>query len=468
MNQVCLSKTSNLHKQDKYAGHIKALIMNLFQMKRLLIVFLLFSGLTTAMAQTDVILLNYNTLEKKFDKSNEDIQNPKKNIKAKTWFSRGETLQDIFEIDIEFLSEGIDKTRIQLYYKEPKEVVTETLENGQKKEILKYDRIDYVLENGGMVYYVRKQSVTEDPLDKAFEAYKKAYELDKEGYADKVKEKLIVLKNQYRREGINAYFANNSDKALADFEMVNKVNSLEMFEGVVDTVMIQYSGIMAREKEDYKKAIHYYEKLADLDFGGPATFFSIKNDYLAMDDTTNAILTMEKAFEKYPDTLNVVANLVDIYIKTKKIDEGITTIDKTIAKYPEKGELYYWKGRLLLNSEFEDKIEQALGVYQTALEKDESLYYVYYDIGLIKFLQGQDIFSQAGLEKDIKRREQISAIATEKYEESIPMILKSLEYNDGNESVKSESLDILKRIYYKLYGPEDQRYLDVVDEIDNL
>jgi hypothetical protein len=37
-----------------------------------------------------------------------------------------------------------------------------------------------------------------------------------------------------------------------------------------------------------------------------------------MDDTTNAILTMEKAFEKYPDTLNVVANLVDIYIKTKK------------------------------------------------------------------------------------------------------------------------------------------------------
>jgi hypothetical protein len=39
MNQVCLSKTSNLHKQDKYAGHIKALIMNLFQMKRLLIVF---------------------------------------------------------------------------------------------------------------------------------------------------------------------------------------------------------------------------------------------------------------------------------------------------------------------------------------------------------------------------------------------------------------------------------------------
>jgi hypothetical protein len=48
------------------------------------------------------------------------------------------------------------------------------------------------------------------------------------------------------------------------------------------------------------------------------------------------------------------------------------------------------------------------------------------------------------------------------------MILKSLEYNDGNESVKSESLDILKRIYYKLYGPEDQRYLDVVDEIDNL
>lgn len=437
-------------------------------MKRLFIISLLFFGMSTLMAQTEVILLNYNSLEKKYSKSNEAIQNPKKNLKAKTWFSRGELLQDIFEIDIEYITEGIDKTRIKIYYKEPLETVTENLENGVKRETLKYERVDFILENNALVYFKRKKSVTDNPLDKALEAYQKALELDKDGYAQKVKDNLEILKNQYRREGINSYFAENTDKALADFEMVNKINNLDMFAGVVDTLMIQYSGIMAREKEDYKKAIHYYEKMADMNYGGPSTYFSIKSDYLMLEDTVNAIKTMEKAFAKYPDTLNVVANLVDIYIKARKIDEGLITIDKTIAKYPEKGELYYWKGRLLLNSEREEKIEEALEVYNTAIEKNDRLFFVYYDIGLIKFLQGQDIFSQAGLEKDLKRRTQINDIATEKYEESIPMILKAIEYNEDNPAIQSESLDILKRIYYKLYGPEDQRYLDVVEKINNL
>jgi len=413
--------------------------------------------------------MNYNSLEKQLEKSAEQVEHPKKGLKPKTWIKRGELLQKAFDIDLEYLTDGIDKVQFRLYYKDPLETLEETLEDGTKKETLKYERMDYIFENGRLSYWIRKKSMVEDPLNKAFDVYLKALDLDGEGkYISDIQENLTSLKNQFKRAGINAYFLEDSDEAMADFEMVNKINDLDMFSGVVDTTMIQYTGIMAREVGDYEKAIKYYKKLTELDFGGPATYFNIKSDYLQMEDTTGAISIMEAAFNKYPDSLNVIANLVDIYIKGNQIEQGLETINKSIEKFPERGELLYWKGRLLLNSDHEDKIDEALEVYDKAVKLNSDLFYVYYDIGLIKFLQGQDIFSQAGLEKDMKRREQINKIATEKYEEAIPNVQKALDMSGDNITIKSESLDILKRIYYKLYGPEDQRYKDVVSQIDNL
>ena len=47
---------------------------------------------------TAVVLLNYNTVKKKVEKSNEEIQDPKKNIKPATWMKRGELFQDVFHV----------------------------------------------------------------------------------------------------------------------------------------------------------------------------------------------------------------------------------------------------------------------------------------------------------------------------------------------------------------------------------
>jgi tetratricopeptide (TPR) repeat protein len=435
-------------------------------MKRLLSIALIFCGLTSAMAQDQVVMLNFNTLQKKLEKSNEKIQDEKKSSDAKTWFDRGKLMQDIFDIDLEYVTDGMEPNMLKLYYKDPENIQTET-KDGEKTEIYKYPRMDFYFKNGKLDHWVRKQSVTEDPLDKANEAYKKTLEYDQKGkYAEKVKEQLKVLKNQYKQKGINAYYSGDSKLALKDFEAVLNIDDMDMFEGVKDTVMIQYAGIIAREMGDYQTAIKYYKKLADMKFGGPNTYLNIKSDYLSLGDTLQALQTMEKAFQTYPDTLNIVANLIDLYIRTGKIDEGIKTVDAAIAKNPQRAELYYWKGRLLLNSKADDSIDKAIDAYNKALERDPNLYYVYYDLGLIYFLQGQDLFKQAGMEKDVSRREQINDVGTKKYQDATPMLEKALSLNDSNTELKKETLDLLKRIYYKL-GMDD-KYNDVVNQLNNL
>lgn len=435
-------------------------------MKRLLIITLVLSGFLHMKAQDQMILLNYNTLAKKYEKSEADIKNPKKNVKTNTWFNRGKLMQDIFKIDLEYLMEGTGITELKLYYKEPLSVT-----EGEKPntKVLNYERIKYHMEGDALSYWVRTKMVTDNPLDKAFEAYTKTLELDSKGnMGDKVKEQLVALKGQYKQQGINYYYLNDYKGAVEDFEMVLKINQLDMFAGEVDTIIIQYTGIIAREMEDYSRAATYYQKLADMNFGGPNIYLNIKNDYLALQDSASAIKVMEEAFDKYPDTLNIVANLIDLYIKTNNVDQGLSKIQQAIAANPNKGEFYYWKGRLQLNTEDEWKIDSALVTYKKAIELNESLYYVYYDIGFIYFLQGQDIFNQAGLERDAKIRQQINDIATAKYEEAIPMMEKTLELNTINPEIRKESLDVLKRIYYKLYGVEDARYLRIMDLLDNL
>jgi tetratricopeptide (TPR) repeat protein len=433
-------------------------------MKRLLIIILLFAGYFNLKAQ-DVVLLNYNTLERKYEKSLEKTQDEKKGSNSKTWFKHGQLLQDIYKIDLEYIGEGTGITELKLYYKEPVSVETEQ-EGPNVIKTLQYPRINYVFVNDALSRWEKTQEIVEEPLDKAYEAYLKTLELDEKGkLKDDVKEELTELKGQFMQSGINAYYNDNHEEALADFEMVLNINDLDMFEGIVDTIMIQYSGIIAREEGKYKKAAEYYKKLADMNYGGPAVYLNIKNDYLELEDSAQAIQIMEEAFTKYTDSVNVVANLIDLYIKTDNIEQGLSKIEEVISNNPDKGELYYWKGRLLLNTEGEDRIDQAIEVYEKAIEKNPLLYYVYYDIGFIYFLQGQDIFSQAGLEQDKQLREEITKIATEKYQDALPMLQKAYELNDANMEIKCETLDVLKRIYYKL-GMEDD-YNRVTAEINN-
>ena len=68
-------------------------------------------------AQTN--LLNYAPVENKLKKSNEDIQDPKKNIKAKTWVTRGNLMTEIYNFHNQYLRKGMPQTEVKLFFKEP-------------------------------------------------------------------------------------------------------------------------------------------------------------------------------------------------------------------------------------------------------------------------------------------------------------------------------------------------------------
>ncbi|MEN8155554.1 MAG: tetratricopeptide repeat protein [Bacteroidota bacterium] len=416
----------------------------------------IFTGLHAQEAGTTVVLLNYNTVQKKVAKSDTDIQNPKKSVKASTWMKRGEIHQDAFMVGLEQIQEGAATTNLVLFYGEPNSIDTET-EDGSQKEIYQYDHMNYTFVNGALNEWEKKDPIVDDPLRIALDAYNKALELDENAkLGEKVKEHLTDLKGQFKQEGVNSYYKNNYKGALQAFENVLEVNNLELFAGEFDTVMVQYSGIISREiagktddKELYMKAIGYYQQLAKVNYGSTNTYLQIKMDYLSIGDTLQALETVKEAYAKYPDSINIIANIADTYILLKQFDEGVEFMDKVIEGNPSIAEAYYWKGRLLLNKEEVEFIEQAIEAYEKAGELDPTIYYIWYDLGYIYYLQGADFYDRANTEEHDPTRIRLLELGKEKYTEAIPILEKAYELNSENLAVKSETLDLLQRIYYK-------------------
>jgi tetratricopeptide (TPR) repeat protein len=435
------------------------------------IVALAFAGVSAQEGATTVVLLNYSTVKKKVEKSDADIQDPKKNIKAATWEKRGELFQDVFMLGLEQLQEGMNASTMQLFYKEPNNIETETKE-GALHEIYVYDHMKYTFVNGSLQQWERIDPIVEDPLREAMDAYFKALELDdKHKLGDKIKEKLTELKDQLKREGVNDYYTGEYDEALDAFENVLEVNSLDLFAGEMDTIMIQYSGIISREiagktndRELYQNAIDYYKQLAEVDFGGPNTYLQIKMDYLALGDTLGALEVMKEAFSKYTDTVNVIANIVDTYIQLKQFQEGLDFMAKAIEANPNIAESYYWNGRLLINMKEAEYIDKAIESYKKAGELNPNLYYVWYDMGYIFYLQGADFYDRASLEEHDPTRDKLLELGKEKYADAIPALEKAYSLNEENPTVKYDTLDLLQRIYYKEQMMDDYERVKALKE----
>ena len=264
------------------------------------------------------------------------------------------------------------------------------------------------------------------------------------------------MKASLKRQGVNDYYRENYEGALGSFEDVLEINQLDLFAGEVDTVMIQYSGIISREiagktdnNELYKKSIGYYKQLADADFGGPNTYLQMKMDYLHIGDTLGALEILKDGYAKYPDTVNVIANIADMYVQLKQIDEGIAFMETVIEKNPNIAESHYWKGRLLINKEDAEAVDEAIEAYNKAGELNPSIYYIWYDLGYIYYLQGADFFERSNEETNDANRATLIELGKEKYQAAIPILEKAYEMNTENEPVKYETLDLLQRIYYK-------------------
>ena len=422
-------------------------------MKNLFIsLLLLFSFVYTQSQEPVTSTLNYGNLQKKLEKSDLDIKNAKKAGLAKTWFVRGELMQDISDVNIEFLRYGMSTMETKLFMKEPKEVKT-VEEGGIVKQEYIYPRINLFFENDALTGWKETEVIHPDPLPEALVAYNKTLDLDTKGSLDNnVKENLERMKTQLEAKAIEGFTHGDYAASLKAFENIMEVSKTRVYEGYIDTIVVYNAALAAKNAGQHDKAIQYFRKSIDMNYGGSVAYYLLKSEYDIINDSVNVIKTLEEGFKKYPDTSLILIEIVNYYLTIGDAEKGLIYLERAEKLESSNPSIYFAKGTLY---EKTGNKEKALEAYNQAIEIDPEYFNAYFNMGALYFNNAVELYEVANKKEDLKEYNASKAIADKELEKAIPPMEKAYEINPTERAV----LETLQTIYYRL------QMLDKYEEI---
>lgn len=302
------------------------------------------------------------------------------------------------------------------------------------------------------------KKLSDKPLETAFESFKKAEELDAKGTnKNSLKINLTLLVNDFTDQAVKAFNENNYSQALTSFENIldiQKMAAMKETPETIDTVIIFNAGLAAFNAEKYEKAIEYYKEAAKYNYNGSRTYELISASYTNLKDTTNALVTLQEGFRKYPESSQILVQMINIYMNANKTDEAMKYLDLAIEQDPENPSFYFAKGAL------NDKLghtEEAVAAYEKALQLKEDYFDAYYNLGAIYYNKGVkqlDIANSVPTNQPDKYEVEKNK-ADEEFQKAIPYMEKASEVNPED----TFSLESLKQLYYRL------KMMDKFDEV---
>lgn len=300
-----------------------------------------------------------------------------------------------------------------------------------------------------------------DPLTTALESYKKALELDDKGKdANAIKISLTLLISDFTDQAVKAFNENKYDNALTSFKSILEIENLPVMQeadqkSAVDTVIIFNAGLAAYNSEKYDEAVKYYKEAAKYEYNGARTYELIASSYINMQDTAQALSTLQEGFEKYPENSAIMVLMINIYLNANKVDDAMKYLNLAIKQDPENASFYFARGSLY------DKISQsdsAIVAYEKAIKLKPDYFDAYYNLGAIYYNQG---VKQVEIANSIPSNQQDKYEAEKNkaddyFKKAIPYMEKASEVNPED----TFSLESLKTLYYRL------KMMDKFDEVN--
>jgi len=197
--------------------------------------------------------------------------------------------------------------------------------------------------------------------------------------------------------------------------------------------------------------------------GGASTYIQMTRDYYAAGDTLGAIDNLKDGIERYPDSTILVTVAAQAYYLMDDNEGGLEFVNQRIENKPDCPAAYYWKGLLITNVDnvSEDTIKISLDLYDKSLELDPTNGNVWYQAGYVNYAIGANYYEQESYEEDDQLRKELNKKGRDYYITAAEKLEKTYEVSEDDPVLQKESLDLLKRIYYKLYGGEDERYQEI-------
>ncbi len=305
----------------------------------------------------------------------------------------------------------------------------------------------------GQVYLAISQSsdekfktLSDNPLEVAINAYKKALKLDIKGqYKNEIENQLKIIGILMVNKGIDDFNKKDYNTALKSFEGSLGIDTM-VYVGKIDTMVIFNAGIAAEKAKLYDKALMYYQKTADLKFEGSKVYGYMAKIENERGDTVKYVDYLKQGVKAYPsDNDALMVALINHYLNVDKSDLALEYLTKAIEKDPTNQTFYFAQGALY------DKLkdfDNAKASYEKAVEIKSDYFDAYYNLGALFFNKGADMLKEANNIPPNKQAEYEAAI-----KESFNELGKALPYLERAHEIdatEKSTMLTLKEIYFKL------------------
>ena len=333
------------------------------------------------------------------EKAQAAAENPKQNTKTATWLTYGQKLLDAYNAPAGSAWVGMSAQELQvLGGGERPQSETQVELDGEPMLKQTYANKNLYFNQAGQLALIEvTKPVVENALDKAFEAYQKAMELDTKGQktAD-IKKALETIVSKYTDDAYNAYTLGNMAEASVLFEKAAKASAAAPL-SQLDTNSIYNAGYTAWAVQDWNRAKSLFDECFSYGFFKKGdTYAKLADIADRLGDSAAAKKYLEEGAAKFPESESLLIGLINYYISSgENADELFNLFKKAQAAEPNNASLYYVEGNARAKM---GQDAEALAAYDKAIEVNPNYEWGYIGKGIKLYDMAVDLQDKASQE----------------------------------------------------------------------
>lgn len=402
--------------------------------------------------------VNESGLRAKLEKSNADIANPKKNVKAATWLNRAKIYFESLHAPTKQLFMDLDQVMLPAAMGgDPK---------SKSDECWEYSWVKVYFNGSKVKAWEQTRFIDENAGNVAIEALIKAYELDAK-QAPKIKEQAEEIINYYVQMAECSNRIKRYDLQQHAYEMVLKAEAHPVY-GAPDYATYYITGQLAaylgandpaafpRGEELLTKALEngYVDEKGDI-------YYYLFHCCYGQKDSDRSKLLKSKdvllqGIDKFPKNEKILNSLMQLYT----VEEGmgnpedlVALIEKALENDPKNADLWFGRGRVYYKlNNYDECINSFHKVVEIKPDDFDGNYY----LAVFYMAKGNELYKEAAKVEYKSQAELDEAmnIAYEPYRQAVPWFEKAYELNNNH----LDTVDCLKSICFRLR--DEEGYMD--------
>ena len=229
-----------------------------------------------------------------------------------------------------------------------------------------------------------------DALTIAKDSYMKAKELDTKGsYAQECQIGLGQVQMAASNAGITQYNTGDFGRAGGFFDLSAEIASA--FEAT-DTMALYNSALCYEKAGNVELAVARYQACADIQYQVPNVFLFISNLYRTAGQEDLALQTLAEARKAYPREQSLIIEELNIYLTNEEFDKAKENLALAAEQDPTNEILWFSLGSVLDNL---GNAEEAIEAYLKALEVKADYFDANYNLGALYFNQAVQGINEA-------------------------------------------------------------------------